>query len=76
MPASRCSSLCSTPRWPEWERVLAVNLTGPFICTQLCAPLMLANGGGAVVNIGSISGLRASTLRVAYGTSKAGARCT
>jgi NAD(P)-dependent dehydrogenase (short-subunit alcohol dehydrogenase family) len=32
---------------------------------------MLANGGGAVVNIGSISGLRASTLRVAYGTSKA-----
>ena len=35
------------------------------------APLMLGNGGGAVVNIGSISGLRASTLRVAYGTSKA-----
>jgi NAD(P)-dependent dehydrogenase (short-subunit alcohol dehydrogenase family) len=32
---------------------------------------MLASGGGAVVNIGSISGLRASTLRVAYGTSKA-----
>ena len=32
---------------------------------------MLATGGGAVVNIGSISGLRASTLRVAYGTSKA-----
>ena len=55
----------------EWERVLAVNLTGPFICTQACAPHMLA-GGGSVVNIGSISGLRASTLRVAYGTSKAG----
>ena len=55
----------------EWERVLAVNLTGPFVCTQLCAPMMLKNGGGAVVNIGSISGLRASTLRVAYGTSKA-----
>ena len=55
----------------EWARVLAVNLTGPFVCTQACAPVMLANGGGAVVNIGSISGLRASTLRVAYGTSKA-----
>ena len=55
----------------EWARVLAVNLTGPFLCTQACAPVMLANGGGAVVNIGSISGLRASTLRVAYGTSKA-----
>ncbi len=56
----------------EWERVLAVNLTGPFICTQACAPHMLSHGGGSVVNIGSISGLRASTLRVAYGTSKAG----
>lgn len=56
----------------EWERVLAVNLSGPFLCTQLCAPVMLKHGGGAVVNIASISGLRASTLRVAYGTSKAG----
>ena len=55
----------------EWERVLAVNLTGPFVCTQACAPVMLRTGGGSVVNIGSISGLRASTLRVAYGTSKA-----
>jgi NAD(P)-dependent dehydrogenase (short-subunit alcohol dehydrogenase family) len=57
--------------YEEWARVIAVNLTGPFLCTQACAPVMLANGGGAVVNIGSISGLRASTLRVAYGTSKA-----
>ena len=57
--------------YDEWNRVLAVNLTGPFLCTQAAAPLMVANGGGAVVNITSISGLRASTLRVAYGTSKA-----
>lgn len=56
----------------EWERVLAVNLSGPFICAQACAPMMLKNGGGAIVNVASISGLRASTLRVAYGTSKAG----
>ena len=56
----------------EWSRVLAVNLGGPFLCTQACAPVMLANAGGSVVNIGSISGLRASTLRTAYGTSKAG----
>jgi NAD(P)-dependent dehydrogenase (short-subunit alcohol dehydrogenase family) len=55
----------------EWERVLAVNLTGPFLFTQACAQVMLANSGGSIVNIGSISGLRASTLRVAYGTSKA-----
>jgi meso-butanediol dehydrogenase / (S,S)-butanediol dehydrogenase / diacetyl reductase len=55
----------------EWRWVMATNLDGPFICTQACAPHMLASGGGAVVNIASISGLRASTLRVAYGTSKA-----
>jgi NAD(P)-dependent dehydrogenase (short-subunit alcohol dehydrogenase family) len=58
--------------YAEWSRVMAVNLGGPFICTQACAPVMVRTGGGAVVNIGSISGLRASMLRVAYGTSKAG----
>jgi NAD(P)-dependent dehydrogenase (short-subunit alcohol dehydrogenase family) len=56
----------------EWSRVLAVNLTGPFICVQAAAPLMRDTGGGAIVNVTSISGLRASTLRTAYGTSKAG----
>jgi NAD(P)-dependent dehydrogenase (short-subunit alcohol dehydrogenase family) len=56
----------------DWERVLAVNLTGPFLCTQAAAPLMREHGGGAIVNITSISALRASTLRTAYGTSKAG----
>ena len=55
----------------EWSRVLAVNLNGSFLCTNACAPHMLAGGGGSVVNITSISGTRASTLRVAYGTSKA-----
>jgi NAD(P)-dependent dehydrogenase (short-subunit alcohol dehydrogenase family) len=56
----------------DWDRVLAVNLTGPFLCTQAAAPLMREQGGGAIVNITSISALRASTLRTAYGTSKAG----
>lgn len=56
----------------EWNRVLDVNLSGPFHCTKAAAPLMARQGGGAVVNITSISGLRASTLRAAYGTSKAG----
>jgi meso-butanediol dehydrogenase / (S,S)-butanediol dehydrogenase / diacetyl reductase len=55
----------------EWRSVLATNLDGPFLCTQTCVPVMQRNGGGSVVNIASISGLRASTMRVAYGTSKA-----
>ncbi len=56
--------------YAEWSRVMAVNLDGPFLCTQAAAPLLLRRGG-AVVNITSISGVRASTLRVAYGASKA-----
>jgi NAD(P)-dependent dehydrogenase (short-subunit alcohol dehydrogenase family) len=57
--------------WAEWRHVLGTNLDGAFLCTQAAAPVMLRGGrGGAVVNIASISGLRASTLRVAYGTSK------
>jgi len=54
----------------RWRTVMATNLDGPFLMTQALTEL-LADGGGAVVNITSISGLRASTLRVAYGTSKA-----
>jgi NAD(P)-dependent dehydrogenase (short-subunit alcohol dehydrogenase family) len=54
----------------DWSRVLAVNLSGPFVSTQAVVPL-LRERGGAIVNITSISGLRASALRTAYGTSKA-----
>lgn len=55
----------------EWRKVLGVNLDGAFLCSQACAAVMRRTGGGSIVNIASISGLRASTLRVAYGTSKA-----
>lgn len=55
----------------EWRKVMGTNLDGAFLCTQACAPVMRKTGGGSIVNIASISGLRASTLRVAYGTSKA-----
>ncbi len=53
-----------------WRRVMETNLDGVFLCTQACAEA-LKKTRGAVLNIASISGLRASTLRVAYGTSKA-----
>lgn len=54
-----------------WSEILATNLNGPFLCSQACVPAMLKQRSGAIVNITSISGLRASTLRTAYGTSKA-----
>jgi len=53
----------------EFQRTMDVNLTGAFLLIKACVPLM--GKGGAIVNITSISGLRASAMRVAYGTSKA-----
>lgn len=54
----------------RWRRVMETNLDGVFLMSQACLPLLSARGG-AIINIASISGLRASTLRLAYGTSKA-----
>ena len=54
----------------RWRRVMETNLDGTFLVSQACSPHLKA-AKGAIVNIASISGLRASTLRVAYGTSKA-----
>jgi 3-oxoacyl-[acyl-carrier protein] reductase len=56
----------------EWNRVLAVNLTGQFLCAQAVARVMLAQGGGRIVNVASISGQRGGTGRAAYGAAKAG----
>lgn len=54
----------------RWRAVMDTNLDGVFLCSQAATPALKA-AKGAIVNIASISGLRASTLRVAYGTSKA-----
>lgn len=54
----------------RWRTVMATNLDGVFLMSQAFTPL-LKTAKGSIVNIASISGLRASTLRVAYGTSKA-----
>ena len=54
----------------RWNKVMNTNLNGVFLCSQkVITHLKKTNGN--IVNIASISGLRASTLRVAYGTSKA-----
>lgn len=54
----------------RWRTVMGTNLDGVFLVSQAVIPA-LRETRGAIVNIASISGLRASTLRVAYGTSKA-----
>ncbi|MFD7688583.1 SDR family NAD(P)-dependent oxidoreductase [Streptomyces sp. NPDC059781] len=56
----------------EWERVLRVNLTAPFLLTRAVLPHMLAAGKGAVVNTASEAGLRGSAAGAAYTASKHG----
>ncbi|MFO3722935.1 SDR family NAD(P)-dependent oxidoreductase [Pseudomonas sp. HLMP] len=54
-----------------WQRVMNINLTGTLLCSQQAALLMREQGWGRVINVASISGMRASMGRTAYGTSKA-----
>lgn len=54
----------------EWDRVIAVNLSGMFYCARRAIPELRKAGGGAIVNISSTSGKNALPLRVAYAVSK------
>ena len=54
-----------------WNRTLAVNLTGPMVACQTAIPLMLATGGGAIVNTSSTNGVVGDNTRPAYSASKA-----
>ena len=56
--------------YERWNKVMNTNLNGAFLCSQQAIPYLKKTKGN-IINIASISGLRASTLRVAYGTSKA-----
>jgi NAD(P)-dependent dehydrogenase (short-subunit alcohol dehydrogenase family) len=55
-----------------WDRILAVNLTAAFTCSQLALPGMLENGGGRIVNIASTAALRGIPRIAAYVASKHG----
>lgn len=55
----------------QWQLTLAVNVTAPLVIQQHVLRSMQAKGWGRIVNIASISGIRAGTGRLAYGTSKA-----
>ena len=54
-----------------WRTVLEVNVTGPFLTMKATIPHMMAGGGGSIINISSLGGLRCLQGTVAYGTSKA-----
>jgi NAD(P)-dependent dehydrogenase (short-subunit alcohol dehydrogenase family) len=56
----------------EWNRTIAVNLTGAFLVAQASARVMVKGGGGKIVNIASVSGQRGGHGRAAYGAAKAG----
>lgn len=56
----------------EWHRVLAINLSGVFYCMQHELRQMVSQGGGAIVNVASIAGVRALPNASAYVASKHG----
>ncbi len=56
----------------DWDRVLNTNLRGSFLLTREAAPIMKANGGGAVVNIASTRALMSEKHSEAYAASKGG----
>ena len=56
----------------EWRRVMDSNLTSAFICSQAAYPQMLKNGGGKIINIGSMMSIFGASFTTAYAASKGG----
>ena len=54
-----------------WDRMLGINLRAPVVCIRACLPSMVERGGGAIVNIASISAVVARQANLAYSASKA-----
>lgn len=54
----------------EWERTLAVNITGQFLCARRAVPLLREAGGGSIINMSSVAGRVSFPLRTPYSTSK------
>ena len=66
-------SACEETTKEQWERVIGINLTGPFLGCKACIPYMRENGGGSIVNIASIAGIVGGN-GPAYSSSKGGLR--
>jgi len=56
----------------DWNRIIAVNLTGAFLCSKYAAIAMVKSGGGVIINVASEAGLVGIAGQVAYNVSKAG----
>ncbi|MDA0340570.1 MAG: SDR family NAD(P)-dependent oxidoreductase [Proteobacteria bacterium] len=56
----------------EWDKIIAVNLTGPMRLTKAVAPIMKTQGQGRIVNISSVAGLAPTGSSIAYAVAKAG----
>src|SRR3954452_18772006 len=56
----------------EWDKIIAINLTGPMRLMKAVAPVMKAQGRGRIVNISSVSGIGPTGSSIAYAVSKAG----
>jgi meso-butanediol dehydrogenase/(S,S)-butanediol dehydrogenase/diacetyl reductase len=55
-----------------WTEVIAVNLTGPFFTMRASIPHMISNGGGSIINVSSVGGIRSVPKMPAYSSSKGG----
>jgi NAD(P)-dependent dehydrogenase (short-subunit alcohol dehydrogenase family) len=55
-----------------WNRVIGVNLTGPFLVSRAALPPMLRRGAGAIINVASVSGLRGGAAGISYTAAKHG----
>lgn len=56
----------------EWQEVIDIDLTGPWLCTRAALPTMIAAGGGVVLNISSAAGRTAYPMRAPYAAAKWG----
>ena len=56
----------------QWQKVIDINLTGPFLMMKAAVPNMIENGGGSIINIASLAALRCIPAMPAYIASKAG----
>lgn len=56
----------------DWDRMLQVNLTGPFLCSQAVLPDMVKRGSGNIINVASIASFMGRPNRVAYVAAKTG----